>query len=435
MRIVNYLSNKRLLIAVSFLLIAAALAGCAERKKDKAGIIVWHWLTDREAAFEELAERYENQTGVKVKFELYAPSEAYSQKVIAAAQAGTLPDVFSILGERRIFASFIKAGHIACLSDWMNADDNSWRNELFANALAMSEFSADNEYEVTPGVYGVPIDTMNIQLLYNKDLFKKAGLDPASPPVTWQEFIEAGRVLTAAGIPGLVSGWGEIWMIDCFASNLAWNLMGKDKIVATIRGEVPYTDPDWITIFSLFKEMTDTGMLVKGMITMINKDAEQAFANNRAAFAFNGSWCVNVYKGMNPDLNYAAMLIPRVSKKRPAVIWGGAGSSFMVNQRSNNKEEAIKFLEWLTKKQQQVYLAEKTNNLPSNKDSLSAIAPSLRQFADDMNKTVHPSLLPVAEHPLVIEAFDKGIQSIIIGESSPEEIARKVQVVKERSDE
>ena len=37
----------------------------------------------------------------------------------------------------------------------------------------------------------------------------------------------------------------------------------------------------------------------------------QLFANNRALFAFNGSWCVNVYKGMNPDLEYGAMLPPR----------------------------------------------------------------------------------------------------------------------------
>ncbi len=432
MGIFKHLLNKRLLVLVSFLLIAACLSGCAERNKEKDEIVVWHWMTDREAAFEELAERYKNQTGVKIRFELYAPSDAYSQKVIAAAQAGTLPDIFSILGERRIFASFIIAGHIASLTSQMNADNNAWRNELFSNALAVNEFSAANQYGIKPGIYGVPLDTMNIQLLYNKDLFKKAGLDPDLPPVSWQEFIEAGRVLTAAGIPGLVSGWGEIWMIDCFASNLAWNLMGKDKIIATIKGEVPYTDPDWITVFSLFKEMADTGMLAKGMITMVNKDAEQAFANSRAAFAFNGSWCVNVYRGMNPNLNYAAMMVPRLSDKRPVVIWGGAGASFMVNQRSNNKEKAIEFLKWITEKQQQVYLAQTTNNLPSNKDSLSAIAPSLRQFADDMDKTVHPSLLPAAEHPLVIEAFDKGIQSIIIGENSPEEIAERVQRVKDR---
>jgi hypothetical protein len=38
----------------------------------------------------------------------------------------------------------------------------------------------------------------------------------------------------------------------------------------------------------------------------------------------------------------------------------------------------------------------------------------------------------VSEFPAVIEAFDKGIQSIIIGEKTPEQVAAEVQRIKER---
>jgi ABC-type glycerol-3-phosphate transport system substrate-binding protein len=165
---------------------------------------------------------------------------------------------------------------------------------------------------------------------------------------------------------------------------------------------------------------------------MVNKTAEQLFANSRAVFAFNGSWCVNVYRGMNPSLNYAAMLPPKVSDKFPMAIWGGAGSSFMVNAKSPNKEDAIRFLKWLTDKEQQAYLAEITKNLPSNKESLANIPPILAQFADDMDNTTHPSVWGVSEFPAVIEALDKGIQSIIIAEKTPEQIAQEVQKIKER---
>jgi ABC-type glycerol-3-phosphate transport system substrate-binding protein len=231
---------------------------------------------------------------------------------------------------------------------------------------------------------------------------------------------------------GLVSGWGELWMIDCLANNYAFNIMGQDKVLATIRGEVPYTDPDWIRVFSLFKEMQEAGVLSSGIITMVNKTAEQIFANSKAVFAFNGSWCVNVYKAMNPNLNYAAMLPPQASDKYPMRIWGGAGSSFMVNARSKNKEEAVKFLKWLTDKEQQAYLAQGTNNLPANKDSLSKIPDILAQFADDMELTTHPNIWGVSEFPAVIEAFDKGIQSIIIQEKTPQQVAAEVQRIKER---
>ncbi len=411
--------------------IALILSGCGGIKEEK-GITVWHWMTDREEAFLELAEKYEKETGISVSFELYAPSDAYTQKIRASAQTDTLPDIYGLLAEKRDFAAFVKAGHVADLTPYMEKDDGKWENSLFEKALDVNRFLPGNQWGAKPGIYGVPIDVTNIQMLYNKDLFKKAGLDPEKPPQTWEEFLEAGRALKKAGIPGLVSGWGEIWMIDCFASNYAMNIMGKDKVIATIRGDVPYTDPDWIRLFYLFKEMADEGILASGVVTMVNKSAEQTFANGRAAFAFNGSWCVNVYKGMNPNLNYAAILPPRVSLENPMLIWGGAGGSFLANAKSKDRERAIEFLRWLTLESPQIFLAKETNNLPSNRNSLVNIPPILAQFADDMDMTTHPDVLPVNEYSQVIEFFDKGIQSIIIGEKRPEEIARKVQEVKER---
>jgi raffinose/stachyose/melibiose transport system substrate-binding protein len=202
--------------------------------------------------------------------------------------------------------------------------------------------------------------------------------------------------------------------------------------LATIKGEIPYTDPDWIKVFSIFKQMQDSGVLAKGLVTMINKSAEQLFANEKAVFAFNGSWCVNVYKGMNPELEYGAMLPPEVSSQYPIAIWGGAGSSFMVNARSKNREEAVKFLIWLTDQDQQAYLAQATNNLPANKNSLSRIPEILAQFARGMDYATHPNVWGVSEFSLVIEAFDRGIQSIIIGEKTPEQVASEVQKIKER---
>jgi len=410
------------------------LWGCGSRDVDTATtkLTVWHWMTDREPAFQELAARYEARRGVEVNFELYAPSDAYTQKVRAAAQGATLPDIFGILGEKRDFASFIKAGHILDLTPDMEENNSCWRNSFFSKALAVNEFTEGNSYGVKPGIYGVPIDIMTIQMLYNKDLFKELGLNPQKPPATFAEFLDIGKKIKEKNMQGLVSGWGEMWMIDCFASNFAFNIMGKDKVLATIKGEVPYTDPDWVKVFSLFKDMQDSGVLYNGIVTMINKTAEQLFANGKAVFAFNGSWCVNVYKGMNPKLNYAAMLPPKVSDNYPMAIWGGAGSSFMVNARSKNKEEAVKFLKWLTDRDQQAYLSEATQNLPANRDSLTKIPEILKQFADDMESTTHPNIWGVSEFPTVIEAFDKGIQSIIIGEKSPEEVASEVQKIKER---
>ena len=300
----------------------AFFSGCSHKTSEKTvTLTVWHWMTDRDAAFQELAATYTEETGVQVNFELYAPSDAYSQKVRAAAQGQSLPDIFGILGEKRDFASFIKAGHILDLTPYMEESSNYWKNTFFDKALAVNEFSEGNSYGVKPGIYGVPIDIMTIQMLYNKHLFKALGLNPDNPPLDFADFIDIGKKISeinnagSAGnsgidginLQGMVSGWGELWMIDCFANNYAFNIMGKDKVFATIKGEVPYTDSDWIRVLSLFKQMRDSGILAKGIVTMVNKTAEQLFANEKAVFAFNGSWCVNVYKGMNPNLKYGIL--------------------------------------------------------------------------------------------------------------------------------
>jgi ABC-type glycerol-3-phosphate transport system substrate-binding protein len=318
------------------------------------------------------------------------------------------------------------------LNPYMKADNLAWENVFYEKALNVNEFLNDNEFNVEPGIYAAPIDVMNIQMVYNKDLFKKAGLDPENPPKNWQEFLEVGKKLNAAGIQGMVSGWGETWMIDCMASNYAYNIMGEEKFIDTLKGTVSYADPDWIKVFSLFKDMKDNHLLASGIVTMVNKHAEQMFANERAAMAFNGSWCVNVYHGMNPDLNYAAMLPPAYSDKYPMMIWGGSGASFMVNARSTDTKKVVEFLKWFTQKDQQAYLSTQTRNLPANKESLGQIPDVLAQFVDDMDLVNHPNNLNVSELPRVVEARTKGIQSIIIGEKSPEEVALEVQAVKVR---
>jgi ABC-type glycerol-3-phosphate transport system substrate-binding protein len=126
------------------------------------------------------------------------------------------------------------------------------------------------------------------------------------------------------------------------------------------------------------------------------------------------------------------MLPPKASDIYPMAIWGGAGSSFMVNAVAKNKIEAIKFLEWLTDRQQQVYLTQATNNLPANRNCLSQASELLTQFSKGMDNATHPNIWEVSEFSTVIDARGKGIQSIIIGEKTPEQVASEVQKVKER---
>lgn len=416
-------------IIVCLLLVTAA--GCGGQPDGPKPLRVWHWMTDREAAFDELATRYQQQTGQAVRFELYAPSDVYVQKVRAAAQTSGLPEVYGILGELRDVASFIQAGHVLPLQDVMEADGAAWREQFFPKALGVNAFARGNGYGVAPGVYGVPIDVMNIQIFYNKKLLAQLGYDPNAPPATWEAFLQVAQNAKQRQLIGFVSGWAELWLLDCFATDYAIHEMGLRKVEDTYAGKISYVDPGWIRVLNRFVELRDSGLLAEGIVTMVNKQAEQLFANERAVFAFNGTWGVNVYKSMNPALDYGVMLPPRVNEK-PMVTWGGAGSSFFVNAKAERRGDAVAFLQWLTDAPQQQYLLDVTQNIPANRQAATTLTGPLAAFVEAMDVTVHPRLFAVQEDTTVLEAFGKGIQSILIGESTPQEVAANVEQVKQR---
>ena len=55
----------------------------------------------------------------------------------------------------------------------------------------------------------LPFNSSTAVMYYNKDAFRKAGLDPEKPPVTWPEFFEAAKKLKASGMEG---GFSTNWI-------------------------------------------------------------------------------------------------------------------------------------------------------------------------------------------------------------------------------
>jgi ABC-type glycerol-3-phosphate transport system substrate-binding protein len=395
-------------------------------------ILIWHWMTDRDSAFQELAKQYESTTGQKVIFRLIAPTDAYTQSVSVGAQTGHLPDIYGILADNKTRASYIKAGHVYRLNPLLGEGKGSWKDRFFEGALQTNYFAPGNEFGVLPGYYGIPIDITTIPMIYNKTLFEKAGLDPESPPETWDEFIAAGEALRKIGVTGFVSGWAEIWLIYSMATNLAHNLMGAEKVMDTFRGRVPFTDPQWVQVFEAFSKMQKSGFADPGLVSLLNKNAEQNFTSERSGMSFNGSWVVNIFGKMNPDLDYGVFKTPALSDQHPRTVWGAAGTVFNVNGNSQNKDKAVQFLKWLTEVPQAAFLLQETHNLPAVRGVEKGVPPILAQFNKMMEDAIHPSRFTANEEPRVVGEIGKKIQSILIGEKTPQQVAQELQAFKDK---
>ncbi|MCF7873677.1 MAG: sugar ABC transporter substrate-binding protein [Candidatus Omnitrophica bacterium] len=415
------------------LLVCFSLVGCGKSKQETSPkVTIWHWMSDRQDAFEQLAKKYKQENQINIKFELF-PHSAYTQKINAAVAANDLPDLFGILGEKRVLASFAKEGKIEDLTSYMQEAQSSWKRRFIDICLKVNSFKDNNIYDVNPGIYGVPIDAMSIQFLYNKKLLKEEGFDPNTPPQTFTDLLNiAKKAANKKDVYGFASGWGETWLIYCMATNYAFDIMGQEKFLDTIKGKVSYTDPDWIKVFSLFKDLQQSGSLAPGIITMNNKEAEQIFATNRTFFTFNGSWGVNTYQQINPELEYSTMAPPRANQNYAPGVWAGAGASFVVNAQSKNKKLAIEFLNWLTEKEQQIFLIKETSNLPSIKGLKKNIQSDMKYFLDNQQYFTHPRLWPENENSRVVEAINRGIQNIVIGEKTPQEVAEEVAKTKKQ---
>ena len=61
--------------------------------------------------------------------------------------------------------------------------------------------------------YGLPFLQSGISFVWNKALFEAAGLDPETPPKTWDELIAVCDALTAAGITPFEATFKEPWTI------------------------------------------------------------------------------------------------------------------------------------------------------------------------------------------------------------------------------
>ena len=66
----------------------------------------------------------------------------------------------------------------------------------------------------------MPFNSSTAIMFYNKDAFKKAGLDPTKPPQTWPELIEAARKIKAtnAAACGFTTAWPTWTQFEQFSA-------------------------------------------------------------------------------------------------------------------------------------------------------------------------------------------------------------------------
>jgi ABC-type glycerol-3-phosphate transport system substrate-binding protein len=394
-------------------------------KHSNVTLTFWHYFTDRAKLFNQFAAQYKKLTGVTVNMELVS-GDVLGQKFQAAAQAHTLPDISAAwTGVGDGTAPYAKEGIIKNLQQPMS---QGWSKEFVKAYLQSASFPKNNTFGVKPGPYLVPLDANNMQFLYNKTLFKQAGIK--TTPKTYAELIADGNKLAKLGVAPFVSGFGS-WPMDAYAQPYMWNVVGKANLIKTFDGKMKYTAKPWIDFLDIFAKMHNSQMLAQGILADDLPAAETLFVNGRAGMIFDGSWAIGVFQQQNPGFKNYGVFFPPSAGKYPLRIPGGVGAMVFVVGTSPHQAEAVKFLQWLTAPKQQAVYANSSNNLPANKHVVGHVhmTSNLTVFSKTMNKII-PSI-PKGMLAAVDTTMDKGLQEILAGNATPQQVAALMQKAQE----
>jgi raffinose/stachyose/melibiose transport system substrate-binding protein len=405
------------------LFLCILLSSCGRPKPpQKPPIHLWHWLADREDDLNALAAKYEKETGTKVVCDMFFPPNVYGDKIRAAAQTNTLPDIFGVLGGKTDFNRFISSGYLRDLTAEMTSAPNRWADRFYSAAFSSARVSQPSER-----YYGVPIDIATVQLVINDDELEAHSL---SRPSTWRELeqtVEAWEKFHP-GIGAFVCGFSETWLLNAFIDTLAINEMGFQGMVDSLKKDNPYSSPGWQAVF---QHLTWLGRhMAKESVIDSNKQAEVRFANRESLLAFNGSWCINVYKSYSPKLQFSVLEWPHEPGK-PITIFGGSATVFFVNAKSKHAAEAIAFLKWMTEPAQQKSFCLDKNNLPSSREvQISSSSGLPLQFSPLKKDTFHEYDIPEVESTNFRIFRAKDTQKLLIGEWDAEALTKDLNAAR-----
>lgn len=152
------------------------------------------------AVMDDYTEKHPNVT-----FEyIYQPQDGYQELLDTQFIANTAADIIHM--QTRMNNDYANKGVLYDLNNALTgksaySDKESWFDTFVGGAESFATARGGNQYG---GIFFIPNDenpSLNIgqPIIYNKEIFKEAGLDPEDPPETWSEFMDVCQALKDAG--------------------------------------------------------------------------------------------------------------------------------------------------------------------------------------------------------------------------------------------
>jgi raffinose/stachyose/melibiose transport system substrate-binding protein len=367
----------------------------------------------------------------EVNFEFeYVPHDAYQDKIQILAAANELPDVFEVKGSW--VKNFVSNNRLMPLNEIMAAD-KAWSGNYKDDVL--TNFTIDGS------VYAVSIEgggTTHV-IFYNKTILKEVGYD--SFPTEYDDFKVMLQAIAAKGYTPISLGDKSSWVAEsCYLSTIGNRMTGSDWTNSITNKEgATFTDPQFIKALDVLAELAEIGAFNADMNSLEYTQQRTPYYNGKAAMFVEGGWAINhVIENTLPEILAATGIadFPKVPGQMGAdnLNTGGTsgwaiGASSSVADSPEKKELVVELMKRFSNMENAVKLAE-TGRTPAMKvtdfDSSALHALNIEYFSY-MDKFVPAPTYDLVWDPAVIETLNSGIQMLLIGQVSSEELAESVQ--------
>lgn len=314
----------------------------AKKGDDKVTLKVFTNLPDRKngqgLVEQQIIDEYMKENkNVTIKVEAL-DEEAYKTKFKAYSMEG-MPDVVSIWGQPSFLDEVLDAGVLAEL----NEDD--YKDYGFISG-SLDGFKKDGK------LYGLPRNTDVAGFYYNEKMFKENGW---TVPKTYDEMLELAKKINDKGIIPLAMDGGDGWPMAVYLSDILYKLTGSDysSTVSDAIKKGDFSDANIKKATEILKQTADAKMFQKGYDSQDYGTAQNLFTNGQAAMFYMGSWEASM--ALNEDIpkeireNIRVFTMPIIDggkgKATDIAAWNGGG--YAVSSKSEHKEEAIKFLNYM----------------------------------------------------------------------------------------
>ncbi|PJN36764.1 ABC transporter substrate-binding protein [Streptomyces sp. CB02959] len=293
-----------------------------------------------------IAEFEKKYPGTEVKW-VDQPAEGYPQKLSADAAAGTLPDVVNVSPD--LAYPLAKAG----LALDIGKAAGKYRGEYLDGAWKSQEMPG------MPGVYAFPWYLNTGPVFYNKDLFRKAGLDPAKPPTTYDRlFADAltmarnsdRKIAMLAGTPSIEDfGRYGVRLMDVRGTAFTFN------------------EPKGVQLLTHYQELYADGALDPQALTAVAESAGRKFEQQSVAMNPGSALDLENFRRDAPGLYRNIGIIDAVNNTGKANMYV---QGLMVNAQSKVKPAAVAFAHFATDQRNQMAFAKQVTVFPSTKGAL-----------------------------------------------------------------